>query len=106
MKHVHPCGVPCSVEKTMRVIGSKWTLLILHNIMEGNNRFGMLQRSMEGISTKTLSVRLQEMEKEGIIKRKVFAEVPLHVEYSLTHKGKSLRSIIDQMAQWGDEKIV
>ncbi len=94
------CGSPCLVEKTIKVIGSKWTLLILHNIIEGKNRFGILQRSMKGISTKTLSVRLQEMEKEGIIKRHVFAEVPLHVEYSVTEKGKSLRSIIDQMANW------
>jgi len=92
----------CSVEKTMKIIGSKWTLLILHNLIEGNNRFGSLQRQLHGISTKTLSVRLQEMEKAGIITRKVYAEVPLHVEYSVTEKGKSLKGIIDQMATWGD----
>ena len=92
----------CSVEKTIKIIGSKWTLLILHNLIEGNNRFGQLQRQLHGISTKTLSVRLQEMEKAGIIHRKVYAEVPLHVEYSVTEKGKSLKGIIDQMASWGE----
>ncbi len=96
------CGTPCSVAKTIKIIGSKWTLLILHNIMDGNNRFGQLQRHLNGISTKTLSVRLQEMEKDGIITRKVYAEVPLHVEYFLTPKGTSLKGIIDQMIVWGD----
>jgi DNA-binding HxlR family transcriptional regulator len=93
----------CAVEKAIKIIGSKWTLLVLHNIMEGNNRFGQLQRVLKGISTKTLSVRLQEMEKAGIIDRKVFAEIPLHVEYSLTEKGKSLKGIIDQMSRWGEQ---
>jgi DNA-binding HxlR family transcriptional regulator len=97
------CGTPCAVAKTMKIIGSKWTILVLHNIMEGNNRFGQLQRSLKGISTKTLALRLQEMEKEGIIKRKVFAEVPLHVEYFLTEKGESLKSIIELMEQWGEQ---
>lgn len=92
----------CTVAKTTKIIGSKWTLLILHNIMEGYTRFGQLQRRLTGISTKTLSVRLQEMEKAGMIKRKVYAEVPLHVEYSLTERGKSLKGIIDQMAAWGE----
>jgi DNA-binding HxlR family transcriptional regulator len=95
------CAPNCGVAKTIKIIGSKWTLLILHNIMEGNNRFGVLQRQLPGISTKTLSVRLQEMERDGIIERKVYAEVPLHVEYFLTSKGRSLKGIIDQMADWG-----
>lgn len=94
----------CSVSKTLKIIGSKWTMLLLHNLFEGNTRFGQLQRSMEGISPKTLSLRLQELEKEGIINKRVFAEIPLHVEYSLTKKGKSLRDIFDAMEQWGDRK--
>src|SRR5687768_15599831 len=93
----------CAVEKTIKIIGSKWTLLILHNIFDGSNRFGQLQRQLRGISTKTLAVRLQEMEKAGIITRKVFAEVPLHVEYFLTPKGRSLKGIIEQMANWGEK---
>lgn len=99
------CGKHCGVAKTIKIIGSKWTLLILHNIMEGNNRFGQLLRVLEGISTKTLSVRLQEMERDGIITRKVYAEVPLHVEYFLTAKGMSLHGIIDQLAAWGDSTL-
>lgn len=94
----------CSVSKTLKIIGSKWTMLLLHNLFEGNIRFGQLQRAMEGISPKTLSLRLQELEKEGIINKKVFAEIPLHVEYSLTKKGKSLRDIFDAMEQWGDHE--
>ena len=102
-KQVTPCH-HCSVSKTLRIIGSKWTMMLLHNIFEGNTRFGQLQRALEGISPKTLSLRLQELEKEGIISRKVYAEIPLHVEYSLTKKGKSLSDIFKAMERWGTEK--
>lgn len=91
----------CGVEKTLKIIGSKWTMNILHNLFDGKKRFGELQKLLTGISTKTLSIRLQELEKEKIITKKVFAEVPLHVEYSLTQKGRSLDSIFKKMAQWG-----
>src|SRR6266550_3991851 len=91
----------CGVAKTLKVIGSKWTMMIVHNIFEGNNRFGSLQRALPGISPKTLSQRLSELEQEGIISKKVFAEVPLHVEYSLTDKGKSLGNIFDSLSKWG-----
>lgn len=92
----------CGVAATLKVIGSKWSMLILHNLFEGKKRFGELQRSLSPISPKTLSLRLQELEKEGIIVKKIFAEVPLHVEYTLTKKGKSLGEIFDKMAQWGE----
>lgn len=91
----------CGVAKTLKIIGSKWTMLILHNLFEGKKRFGELQRSLEGISPKTLSVRLSELEKAGIINKKVYAEIPLHVEYSLTKKGHSLENIFKTMADWG-----
>jgi DNA-binding HxlR family transcriptional regulator len=91
----------CGVAKTLKVIGSKWTMLLLHNLFDGKKRFGELERSLEGISPKTLSIRLQELEKEGIISKKVFAEVPLHVEYKLTAKGNSLSEILKKMAEWG-----
>lgn len=93
----------CGVAKTLKVIGSKWTMMIIHNLFEGNNRFGSLQRALPGISPKTLSQRLQELEQEKIITKKVFAEVPLHVEYYLTEKGKSLSSIFDSLSQWGKQ---
>lgn len=93
----------CAVAKTLKVIGSKWTMLLLHNLFEGKNRFGELQRALPGISPKTLSQRLQELETEGIITKHVFAEVPLHVEYQLTAKGKSLGGIFRSLAKWGNE---
>lgn len=92
----------CGVEKTLNLIGSKWTMNILHNLFNGKKRFGELKKLLTDISTKTLSTRLQELEKEKIINKKVFAEVPLHVEYSLTQKGRSLGDIFKKMAQWGE----
>lgn len=94
----------CGVARTLKIIGSKWTMMILHNLFDGKNRFGELQRSMVSISPKTLSQRLQELEKDSIITRKVYAEIPLHVEYSLTEKGKSLRKIFKDMADWGKKE--
>lgn len=91
------------VMRTIKIIGSKWTILILRELCEGTRRFNELQRSLPGISPKTLSVRLTELEKAGIVKKKVFAEVPLHVEYSLTDKGKSLKTIIEKMSDWGEQ---
>ena len=72
----------CGVTKTIKVIGAKWTTLILRDLFEGTKRFGELQRSLSGISSKTLSVRLQELEADGIINKHVFAEVPPHVSLS------------------------
>lgn len=92
----------CGVEKTLKIISSKWTMNILHNLFSGKKRFGELQKLLKRISTKTLSIRLQELEKEKIISKRVFAEVPLHVEYSLTKKGESLKDIFKKMAQWGE----
>lgn len=94
----------CGVEKTLKIIGSKWTMNILHILFNGKKRFGELQKLLMGISSKTLSQRLQELEKEKIIAKKVFAEVPLHVEYSLTEKGKSLGDVFKKMSQWGESK--
>src|SRR5260221_4313 len=96
--HMH-----CSVAKTLKIIGRRWTMLLLHNLFEGKNRFGELERALEGVSPKTLSLRLKELEKDGIIAKKIFAEVPLHVEYSLTEKGKSLKEIFSALEQWGEK---
>lgn len=78
-------------------------MLLLHNIFEGKNRFGELQRALPGISPKTLAQRLKELEKDGIINKKVYAEVPLHVEYSLTEKGRSLRGVFRSLENWGSK---
>ena len=93
----------CAVSNTLKIIGSKWTMMILHNLFENKKRFGELQRSLGTISPKTLSQRLQELEKDRIITKKVFTEIPLHVEYSLTPKGQSLKKIFDEMAKWGQK---
>lgn len=94
----------CGVEKITKIIGSKWTLLIIRDLCETPRRFGELQRSVEGISPRTLSLRLQQLEHDGIVTKKIFAEVPSHVEYALTTKGKSLKTIVEMMRTWGETK--
>lgn len=101
MQKLHNISGKCYVAETLKVIGSKWTILILHNLFEGRNRFGLLQRELKTISPKTLSLRLDELEKAGILKKKIFSEVPLHVEYYLTEKGLSLRKIFRDLESWG-----
>ena len=91
----------CPVERTLSVINGKWTLLILRDLLDGTKRFGELRRSLEGISPRTLSQRLRELEGQGIVSRVVYAEVPPRVEYSLTEKGNSLGAILEQMKVWG-----
>lgn len=91
----------CGVAQTLKIIGGKWTVLILRDLLEGPRRFGELQHSLAGISPRTLSLRLDQLEKDGIITKKIFAEVPLHVEYRLTPKGNSLNEIIYKMREWG-----
>jgi DNA-binding HxlR family transcriptional regulator len=103
MDNTQDIHVNCAVSKTLKIVGSKWTMLLLHNIFDGKKRFGELQRSLPGISPKTLSQRLRELERDGIITKKVFAEVPLHVEYSLTEKGKSLRGVFRSLENWGNK---
>ena len=93
----------CAVSKTLKIVGSKWTMLLLHNLFDGKKRFGELQRALPGISPKTLSQRLRELEYDKIISKKVYAEVPLHVEYTLTEKGKSLRGVINSLENWGNK---
>ncbi|MBI5178639.1 MAG: helix-turn-helix transcriptional regulator [Nitrospinae bacterium] len=98
---VKQCDGFCPVQKTIGVIQAKWTLLILRDLLSGKKRFGQLRKSLAGVSPKTLSVRLKEMETAGILKRKVFAEVPPRVEYELSAKGATLGDVINAMAQWG-----
>jgi DNA-binding HxlR family transcriptional regulator len=91
----------CGVENTLKIIGKKWTILILHHLCEGTMRFGQIQKSLPGISPRTLSARLDTLERFGVVNKKIFKEIPLHVEYTLTPKGKSLKSIIESMNTWG-----
>ncbi len=95
-------GETCPVEKALKILGSKWTILILRDLLSGKKRFGELRKSLEGVSPKTLSARLRYLEKKGIVERKVYPEVPPRVEYSLTKRGKSLDSIIKSLKAWGE----
>lgn len=93
----------CPVATTVQLIGNKWKLLILRNLMIRPWRFNELQKSLEGISQKVLTESLRSMESDGIVIRTVYAEVPPRVEYSLSELGKTLRPILDAMQAWGTE---
>lgn len=93
----------CPVETCVSLVGSKWRLLIMRDLLlNGSMRFKELQRSLGGISQKVLTTNLRNMEDSGLIVRRVYAEVPPRVEYSLTEIGKSLRPVIDAMWKWGE----
>lgn len=92
----------CPVETTLALIGNKWKVLILRDLMPGAKRFGELQRSIGRVSQKVLTSNLREMESDGLVNRKVYAEVPPRVEYSLTELGQSLKPILDSMWAWGE----
>ncbi len=92
----------CPVATTVNLIGSKWKLLIIRNLLQRPWRFNELQKSLDGISQKVLTDSLRSMEKDGIIIRTVYPEVPPRVEYSLTDLGMSLQPILDLMREWGE----
>jgi DNA-binding HxlR family transcriptional regulator len=92
----------CPVETTLMLIGSKWKVLILRDLMPGTKRFGELRRSIGSVSQKVLTAQLRDMEACGLVNRRVYAEVPPRVEYSLTELGRSLRPILDAMWAWGE----
>lgn len=91
----------CPVATTVGLIGNKWKILILRDILTGPKRFGELRKSLNGVSQKVLTENLREMEADGLVTRTVFPEVPPRVEYGLSELGESLRPIIKQMEEWG-----
>ena len=93
----------CPVATTVSLIGSKWKLLIMRNLLARPWRFNELQRDLEGISQKVLTDSLRSMEADGIITRTVYPEVPPHVEYALSETGESMRPIIEAMEAWGTD---
>jgi DNA-binding HxlR family transcriptional regulator len=93
--------VHCPVEHTLKIIGGRWKFLILRELFKGTQRFGELRRSLNGVTQKMLTQQLREMEKDGVIRRKVYPQVPPKVEYSLTPLGRSLKPILDSMQVWG-----
>jgi DNA-binding HxlR family transcriptional regulator len=91
----------CPVCRTADVVCGKWTLLIIRDLAEGSSRFCELERSLEGISPRTLSLRLRALEAEGVVARHTFPEVPPRVEYALTEKGEALVPLIEDMRRYG-----
>jgi DNA-binding HxlR family transcriptional regulator len=97
-----PCPVGCCAE----IISGKWTLLVIRDLADGTSRFCELERSLKGISPRTLSLRLRALEEHGIIERQTYPEVPPRVEYGLTPKGDALVPLIDDMREYGRRWLV
>lgn len=93
----------CPMETTLTLISDKWKVLILRDLIPGTKRFGELKKSIGHVSQKVLTAQLRQMEQSGLVNRKVYAEVPPKVEYSLTDVGYSLKPILDAMWTWGEE---
>ena len=91
----------CPVETTLMLIGDTWKVLILRDLMDGTKRFGELKKSIGTVSQKVLTAQLRDMEEKGLLTRKVYAEVPPRVEYTLTETGYSLKTVLDAMGAWG-----
>lgn len=92
----------CPVEVTLSLIGNKWKVLILRDLMNGTMRFGELKKSIGEVSQKVLTTQLRDMEEKGLLTRTVYAEVPPRVEYTLTEIGYSLKPVLDTMVIWGE----
>lgn len=96
----------CPVARAVAVLDGKWTILIIRDLLGGVRRFSDLRASLVGISPKTLTDRLRELEAEGIVTRTVYAEIPPRVEYELTASGRRLHPVIDALAIWGAERVI
>lgn len=95
----------CSVEATVEIAGGRWKPLVLHYLLGGTKRFGELQRLIGGVTQRSLTLQLRQLEEHGIVRREVFAEVPPRVEYSLTDMGRTLTPVVEAMKRWGDEYV-
>ena len=93
----------CPLETALTLCGDRWKLLIVRDLLTGTKRFGELKKSLTGISQKVLTQHLRIMEENGLVHRKVYAEVPPRVEYSLTELGRSIKLIHDALLQWGED---
>lgn len=91
----------CPVFKTVQLIGKKWTLIIIRDLLDGKNKFNEFKKGASGITSKILSTRLKELEEEGLVKRRVRGEKPVVIEYNLTEKGKKLKRVVDSMRWFG-----
>ena len=95
----------CPVETTLMLISDRWKVLIIRDLLEGTKRFGEVKRSIGNISQKVLTANLRTMEESGLLTRKVYAQVPPRVEYTLTPMGESFVPILEQMVRWGEEHL-
>ena len=102
MSHKH-CASACPIETTLDVLGGKWKGMVLHRLLYGTRRFNELRRTRPHVTQRMLTRQLRELERDGIIHRKVYAEVPPKVEYSLTPFGLSLKPILLMMEHWGQQ---
>ncbi len=93
----------CPVETTLMLISDRWKVLIIRDLLDGTKRFGEIKKSVGNVSQKVLTANLRSMEESGLLTRKVYAEVPPRVEYTLTETGHSLKPILDAMVAWGTE---
>jgi DNA-binding HxlR family transcriptional regulator len=96
----------CPIEGAMDIIGGKWKPSILYRLSAGTKRFGELQRLLKNITQRTLTQQLRDLERDGMISRHVFAEVPPRVEYSLTERGRSLLPVLEMLFDWGVEHVL
>ena len=109
LKHCARMGIrmatndTCPVCRTAEIVCGKWTLLVIRDLADGRSRFCELERSLQGISPRTLSLRLRALEEEGVLRRQTFPEVPPRVEYALTEKGRALVPLIEDMRTYGRE---
>lgn len=94
--------VSCHVETTLRVVGGRWKVLVLYHLLDGTKRFSELTRLLKGVSARTLSKQLRELEADGVVSRRVYPQVPPKVEYSLTPAGKQLKPVLTAMHEWGE----
>jgi DNA-binding HxlR family transcriptional regulator len=95
----------CPAEATIEVLGGRWKAHVIWLLLQGTRRFGELYRGLPGVTQKVLTQQLRELEADGVLSRKVFAQVPPKVEYSLTERGRSLKPVIDAMCRWGKGRV-
>jgi DNA-binding HxlR family transcriptional regulator len=95
----------CPAEYTLAMIGGRWKIPLIFHLQAGARRFSELSRALKGVSQKVLTQQLREMERDGLVTRRVYAQVPPRVEYSLTELGMSLRPVVDAMCRWGEAHV-
>lgn len=105
-KQRHKIYEKCPVEATLDMIGGKWKGVILFRLLEGKKRFGELRKLLPKVTQRTLTQQLRELEADGLVSRKIFAEVPPRVEYTLTQLGQSLKPVLVDLKDWGEDNVI